>query len=79
MTDTTKPKVRTTTAAVVTLTIEISNVGSWGPDCQIEQVYRQAREAARRRVSKAFDGDRHISIVGVPNIRCITTDMDVKS
>ncbi len=79
MTEINKPKVRTSTSAVVTLTIEISNVGSWGPDCQIDQVYRQAREAARMRISKAFNGDRYIAIVGVPNIRCITTDMDVKS
>lgn len=75
---TTKPKVRTTTGAVVTLTIEISNVGSWGPDCQMHQVYSQALEVARRRLEKAFSGDRNISIVGVPNVRSITTDMEVK-
>ena len=37
-----KPTVRTTTGAVVTLTVQISNVGSWGPDCTTDQVYRQS-------------------------------------
>lgn len=37
-----RPIVRTSTAATVTLTIELTNLGSWGPDCMIDQVYRQA-------------------------------------
>lgn len=75
---TTKPTVRTSTGAVVTLTIQISNLGSWGPECQIDQVYRQAIVEAKGRLAKAFSGDRNIAIVGVPNVRSITTDMEVK-
>lgn len=76
---TNKPVVRTTTFATVTLTIELSNLGSWGPDCQLSQVYNQAVEAARHRLSKAFSGDRDIRIVGIPNVRALTTDTQVKS
>ena len=37
-----KPIVRTKTGAKVTLTLELTNLGSWGPDCKIDQVYKQA-------------------------------------
>ncbi|ADW76550.1 hypothetical protein Rahaq_4975 (plasmid) [Rahnella aceris] len=75
---TVKPVVKTTTGAIVTLTIEIGSLGSWGPDCQIAQVYRQALVEAENRLAKAFKGDRNIRIVGVPNVRSITTDTAVK-
>lgn len=74
-----KPIIRTTTGARVTLTIEISNVGSWGPECQMDQVYRQALESAVGRVRNAFAKDaRGVKIVGVPVIQAITTDMEIK-
>ena len=76
MTD--KPVVRTTTGAIVTLTIEIGGLGSWGPDCQISHVYRQALREAENRLAKAFKGDRSMRIMGVPNVRSITTDTAVK-
>ena len=72
-----KPKVRTTTGATVTLTIQISNVGSWGPDCQIDQVYRQALVEAKRRVTGALEG-KDMRFVGEPIVRAITTDMELK-
>lgn len=75
----TKQRVRTTTGARVTLTIEISNVGSWGPECQMDQVYRQALEAAVGRVRNAFAKDaRGVKIIGVPVVQAITTDMELK-
>lgn len=74
-----KPIVRTTTGARVTLTIEISNVGSWGPDCQMDQVYRQALESAMGRVRNAFAKDaRGVKIIGVPVVQAITTDMELR-
>lgn len=72
-----KPKVRTTTGATVTLTVQISNVGSWGPDCQIEQVYRQALVEAKGRIAKALEG-KDIRFIGEPIVRAITTDMELK-
>lgn len=74
-----KPRVRTTTGARVTLTIEISDVGSWGPDCQMDQVYRQALEAAIGRVRNAFAKDaRGVKIIGAPVVQAITTGMELK-
>lgn len=72
-----KPKVRTTTGATVTLTIQISNLGVWGPDCQMDQIYRQAAVEAKRRVSNALDG-RDVKFVGELVVRAITTDMEMK-
>ena len=74
-----KPRARTTTSARVTLTIELSNLGSWGPDCLIDQVYRQAIEAARARVSRAFSGAHTARIIGTPIVQAITTDMEQRS
>lgn len=75
-----KPTVRTTTGAVVTLTVQISNVGSWGPECQMDQVYRQALESAIGRVRNAFAKDpRGIKIVGTPSVQAVTTDMEKRS
>ena len=70
-----KPRVRTTTGATVTLTIQISNLGSWGPDCQMEQIYRQAIVEAKNRLAKAMNG-RDIKFIGEPVVRAITTDME---
>lgn len=76
---TNRPKVRTTTGATVTLTIEISNIGSWGSDCKIDQVYRQAREEAVDRINRAFKDDkRGVRILGPVVVKAITTDVEVR-
>lgn len=49
-----KPRARTSTGAKVTVTLELSNLGSWGPDCTTSQVYDQAREAAIGRLNRVF-------------------------
>lgn len=75
-----KPIVRTTTGAKVTLTVELSNLGSWGPDCQLDQVYRQAQEAAIGRLNRAFkDDSRNIRILGPVIVEAITTDMEKRA
>jgi hypothetical protein len=72
-----KPIVRTKTSAKVTLTLELENLGSWGPECQLDQVYRQAREAAVGRINRAFkDDNRNIRILGPVIIEAITTDVE---
>ncbi|VVN80648.1 hypothetical protein PS720_01071 [Pseudomonas fluorescens] len=74
-----KPIARTTTGATVTLTIELSGLGSWGPDCKIDQVYRQAREEAVGRINRAFKDDRRgIRILGPVVVKAITTDVEVR-
>lgn len=73
----TKPHARTSTAAKVTLTIELTNLGSWGPDCTIDQVYRQAREAAIGRLNKVFkDHTSTTRILGPVVVEAITTDLE---
>lgn len=75
-----KPIVRTTTGAKVTITVELSNLGSWGPDCMLDQVYRQAREAAVGRLNRAFKEDaRHIRILGPVIVEAITTDIEKRA
>ncbi|EEJ7233390.1 hypothetical protein S483_001279 [Salmonella enterica subsp. salamae] len=73
MTD--KPRVRTTSGATVTLTIQVSNLGSWGPDCPMGQIYNQAIIEAKSRIAKALNG-RDIKFIGEPVVRAITTDME---
>ena len=70
-----KPRVRTTTTARATVTVEISGLGSWGPDCKLEQVYAQAREAAERAILKSLQGSK-VRILGHTEIQAITTDLE---
>jgi hypothetical protein len=60
------------------MTVQVSNVGSWGPDCTTDQVYRQAVESAIGRVRNAFAKDARggVKIVGTPVVQAITTDME---
>jgi hypothetical protein len=74
-----KPIVRTRTGAKVTLTLELTNLGSWGPDCKIDQVYQQALGQACGRLGRLFKGQSDIRIVGRPVVQAITTDVEVKS
>lgn len=73
-----KPIVRTTTGAKVTLTLELTNLGSWGPECKIDQVYKQALDQAVGRLGKLFQGQSNIRIVGRPIVQAISTDVEVK-
>ena len=72
-----KPRARTSTSAKVTVTIELSNLGSWGPECTIDQVYRQAREAAIGRLNKVFkDQAASTRILGPVIVAAVTTDLE---
>ncbi|KFK93583.1 MULTISPECIES: hypothetical protein [unclassified Serratia (in: enterobacteria)] len=72
-----KPVVRTTTGATVKLTVELSSLGCWGPDCQIDQVYRQALREAEGKLRRLFEG-QNIRIIGSAQVQAITTDVEVK-
>ncbi|TXE22825.1 hypothetical protein [Serratia ureilytica] len=74
-----KPVVRTKTGAKVTLTLELTNLGSWGPECQINQVYKQALDQATGKLGRLLNGQSDIRIVGRPVVQAITTDVEVKS
>ncbi|MBN7822348.1 hypothetical protein [Bowmanella yangjiangensis] len=74
-----KPRVNTSTTAVVTLTIELTGLGSWGPDCKTSQVYDQAKEAALGRLRRLFQGDPNgVRVVGAVKVKSVTTDTEAR-
>ena len=72
-----KPRSRTTTGAKVTVTLELSNLGSWGPDCTTGQVHDQARDAAIGRLNKVFkDHLDSTKIIAPVIVEAITTSLE---
>jgi hypothetical protein len=72
-----KQRSRTTTGAKVTITLELSNLGSWGPDCTTGQVHDQAREAAIGRLNRLFkDHLDSTKIVGRVIVEAVTTSLE---
>ncbi|VVO21675.1 hypothetical protein [Pseudomonas fluorescens] len=72
-----KPRVRTTTGAKVTITLELSNLGSWGPDCTTGQVHDQARESAIGRLNRLFkDQLESVKIIGPVKVEAVITDLE---
>ncbi|AEI76520.1 hypothetical protein CNE_1c11650 [Cupriavidus necator N-1] len=73
-----KQRIRTTTVATVSLTVEV-HVGSWGPECALSQVYGQAAEEAinsvRNIVHKA-DQQHRMRVISVEGIKAITTNVE---
>lgn len=67
-----KPHVRTTTTARVQVLVDVP-VGSWGPDCKLDQVYRQAEELACARLKQSLR-DTGASVVGAVRVLAVTTD-----
>lgn len=63
------------TTARATLTVEIYALGSWGKDCQLDQVYKQAAEAAIGRLENCKDL-RNIRIIGKPIITAVLVEED---
>ena len=76
MSDRQLPRWRATTTARVTVQVEV-HVGSWGPECDLNQVYRQASESAISRVRRAFEGVSGTRIVKVSAVEAISTSMEV--
>lgn len=63
-------------SAVVTLTIEVRAQSSWGKDCSLAQVHRQAAEETSnyvRTLARAA-GNGRIKIVGEPEVKTIITE-----
>ena len=59
------------------VTLRLSDLGSWGPGCEISQVYKQAREAALRRILKAFEGSNGgVKLVGDVTVKVLTTEVE---
>lgn len=74
-----RPTARLTTTARVTVTLEVE-VGSWAPECDLAQVYRQGSETALGKVRNMISGSRYhgIRIVQAGPVEALTTNMDVR-
>lgn len=57
-----QPRVRA--SARIRLTLEISANDSWGNDCTIAQVQKQARDKIRQRLSKLFEKKDDVVVIG---------------
>jgi hypothetical protein len=72
--------IKTMTHAKVTLTIEISGIGLWGPECQLEQVYKQGTQSALGAINRLFCGDTQsgvrFRIVGPYKVEVITVEIE---
>lgn len=64
---------RVTAYARATLTVEVTSLGSWGPDCQADQVFRQASEAAIGRLQNCKEL-RNVRIIGEPKITMVCAE-----
>jgi hypothetical protein len=63
--------------AEVTLTLVIPTQNFWGADCTIEQVEKQARDAALHRLnSLLLASTSDIRIVGTPSVRQIFAEVE---
>lgn len=63
-----------TTSARAIVTIEVSGIGTWGPKCDLAQVYKQAAESAVHAIRQALiesKSDKRFEIIGEPKITAV--------
>lgn len=58
--------------ARVILTVEVDCDGSWGGDCAMDQIHKQAKDSAMRILSSAKDAHRKIRVVSIDEVQAIT-------
>lgn len=66
-------------SATVQLTLEVQVSSSWGGDCSMDQVFKQARDEAVGAINTALNGAREslqnrIKIVGTPSIKAVAAE-----
>lgn len=66
-------KPRITAYARATLTVEVTGLGSWGPECSVDQIFRQASESAIGRIVNCREL-RNVRIIGRPKITSVHTE-----
>jgi hypothetical protein len=64
---------RVTAGARVTVTVEVTGCGTWGTDCRIDQVHRQAAEEAIGYIRNRTERDRRLRIIGEPKVTMVTS------
>lgn len=64
------------TSARVTMTIQISGLGSWGPECGIKQVHEQARQSAYGFIGRVIEksGEGRITMIGEPTVTAVLVE-----
>lgn len=68
-----KPSIRTTTSARVVVEVEVT-CGSWGEQCNLDQVYRQATQEAEGFLRRAFSAaGGKARLLGVKRVEAVTT------
>jgi hypothetical protein len=72
---------RTTTRVLVT--VEVTDLQPWGPECTTAQIYKRAKEAALLSVDCAIRGKQQpdcsgrMCVVGVPKIVMVITEEEM--
>jgi hypothetical protein len=51
--------------ARVVVTLEVSDVGTWGTTCTVEQTHRQAAESAIGRIKKMIHDTKQFGMVNI--------------
>lgn len=65
-----------TSTATVKLTVEVSNLGSWGEACTAAQIMDQAKQEAVSKLGKHLHSGGHgFKIVGDPIVTIIQTEV----
>lgn len=65
-----------TVHAHVTLTVEVAVRDSWGEDCSISQVHRQASESAMGHLSKCLTDCKAVRIVGEAKVTAVIVERE---
>lgn len=68
---------RITTGARVTVVLDMDLDDAWGPDCRLEQIFKQAEDAARNRFRFLQDESKgRIRLVKIDKIVAVTSQED---
>lgn len=57
--------------AQVTLTLEINVRSTWGADCSMDQVYKQAEAEALGAIRNHLEPKAHVRVIGTPTVTAI--------
>jgi hypothetical protein len=61
--------------ARVTITVEVSVGSSWGDDCPISQVHKQAAQEAQEKLERLFEKERgNLRLVGEAKVTVIIVE-----
>jgi hypothetical protein len=62
--------------AVVTVMLEVKLSDTWGSECRIDQIFKQAVDGAKQRIDKMLGSDPDIRIKGKPKVEAILVEED---